>query len=177
MKVSVYTGQGQNIKEIETSASTWGDLKSQLDREGVSTNGLTAVVGETEVTLESNGAQLPNMENFTLFLLPTKVKSGASHSFPSSKELFDRFTVKSGFGESDDYEESYEESYDEPEEEIVPIKQEETLSEKEIVILKLQAVKDLFKDIEDYLMKDLGKPIVENEYDKKAKEIMSKLLS
>lgn len=74
-KVNIYAGAGTGTREFETSASNWGTLHQELTNAGLSLNGVTAVIGETEATLESTGAILPN-ENFTLFLLPSKVRSG-----------------------------------------------------------------------------------------------------
>lgn len=74
-QVTVYSTAGQNKRVIETTAATWGELQNLLADQGVSYSGMKAVVGETQVTLESNAAMVPD-SNFTLFLLPQKVKSG-----------------------------------------------------------------------------------------------------
>lgn len=73
--VLVYSTVGQNKKEVNTSATIWSALKSDLASAGVNTDGMSAVVGQTQVTLESADAQIPE-GNFTLFLVPQKVKSG-----------------------------------------------------------------------------------------------------
>lgn len=74
-QVTVYSTQGQNKQVVNTSAGTWGELQSILGAHGVSYSGMKVVVGESQVTLESNAAVLPEGD-FTLFLLPQKVKSG-----------------------------------------------------------------------------------------------------
>lgn len=75
-KVTVYNTIGGNLTVVESSAQTWGDLQRDLDLRGVSYKGMTAVVGETQVNLESVQAQLLESD-FRLFLMPQKVKSGA----------------------------------------------------------------------------------------------------
>lgn len=74
-QVTVYSTAVSSSRTIETSAATWGELQSLLGEQGISYSGMKAVVGESQVTLESNAAILPD-SNFTLFLLPQKVKSG-----------------------------------------------------------------------------------------------------
>lgn len=71
--VTVYSTQGRGESQvIETDASTWGELKSQID---FSTGNVKAVVRENRTTLEANDAMLPN-QDCTVFLYPSKVKSG-----------------------------------------------------------------------------------------------------
>ena len=74
--VTVYNTLGNNQTSVQTMATTWGELQHDLSLRGVSFSGMTAVVGETQVTLESSQAQLPD-SNFRLFLMPQKVKSGS----------------------------------------------------------------------------------------------------
>lgn len=73
--VLVYSTVGSNRKEIQSAAVSWSELKRELAQNGISAEGMKAVVGQTQVTLESPDAQLPN-EPFTLFLYPVQVKSG-----------------------------------------------------------------------------------------------------
>src|SRR6267378_8646398 len=74
-KWTIYNTIGNNQTTGETSGNTWGDLQSELNRRGISFSGMKVVVGETQVSLESSAAQLPEGE-FTLFFMPQKVKSG-----------------------------------------------------------------------------------------------------
>ena len=76
MKVTVFSTKGAKRSVIETSAATWGVLKNQLIANNIPVDGMRAIVGETKVTLESSAAVLPVDFDFTLFLSPTKVKSG-----------------------------------------------------------------------------------------------------
>jgi len=75
-EVTVYNTIGNNQKSIRTAAANWGQLQEDLGRHGINFANMTAVIGETQVTLESTQAQLLG-EPFTLFLMPQKVKSGA----------------------------------------------------------------------------------------------------
>lgn len=75
VEVKVYSSlMGEKV--ISTTACTWGQLQKQLDKDGVSYNGMKAVIGETKMTMESSASQLPDT-GFTLFLMPVKTKSGA----------------------------------------------------------------------------------------------------
>lgn len=83
--VTIYSTQGSKDKQIESEATTWGELQRELEQAGVTYEGMKAIVGESEVTLESAEAQLPvgltvgdqTTNDFTLFLTPVKVKSGS----------------------------------------------------------------------------------------------------
>ena len=74
-KVTVYTSNLGNGKTIETSATTFGALQTDLNSAGVSIENMRAVIGETKVTLEHPDAALPEGD-FKIFLLPIKTKSG-----------------------------------------------------------------------------------------------------
>lgn len=74
--INVFSTQTNDKKEIKGStATTWGQLKAEVERLGFSTSSMKVIVRESRVTLEDAGAQLPE-GSFTLFLMPTKVKSG-----------------------------------------------------------------------------------------------------
>lgn len=75
-RVTVYSTVGQQKHEVTVSANNWGELQRELSEHGVGTSGMKAVIGESQVTLESNQAEVPS-NDFTLFLLPQKVKSGS----------------------------------------------------------------------------------------------------
>lgn len=82
--VTVFSTKGKKKSVVSTEATTWGELKKDLTEQGIDTNGVKAIVGETQTTLESSKAVLPKgldirgkiTDNFTLFLTPIKVKSG-----------------------------------------------------------------------------------------------------
>ncbi len=73
--ITVYNTLGQNESIVRTTASTWRQLQQALSEQGISYSSMKAVVGETQVTLESPDAQLPE-QDFTLFMFPQKVRSG-----------------------------------------------------------------------------------------------------
>lgn len=74
-KVTIYNTIGDNAREIYTSANNWGGLSQDMDRNNIPHRDMKAVVGESQVTLESSEAVLPEGE-FSLFLMAGKVKSG-----------------------------------------------------------------------------------------------------
>ena len=69
------------VEVVETGATTWGELKSEISR--FFSGNVKAVVRETEQTLESDGALLPegslndNDWDFTLFIVTKESKAGA----------------------------------------------------------------------------------------------------
>ncbi len=73
--VKVSTSKSDSIKSIDSEATTWGELKDDFDENGIAHTDLKAVVKETKVTLEADGAVLPE-GNFTIFMFPSKIKSG-----------------------------------------------------------------------------------------------------
>ena len=75
VKVVNTIGSNKKVIEILDHVNTWEQLKPILSKNQVPYNKMKAVVGESNVTLEIPNAQLPTTD-FTLFLLPVKVKSG-----------------------------------------------------------------------------------------------------
>lgn len=75
--VKVYSTVGSNKSQCLTNATTWEQLKGEMLEKGVLLDGMKAIVGGSEVTLESPNAQLP-AGDFMLFLVPDKVKSGCA---------------------------------------------------------------------------------------------------
>ena len=86
--VKVYSTQGQNRQNVTTHVGTWGELQGVLSEYDIVYAGMRAIVGETQNTLESPDAILPDGD-FTLFLTPGKVKSGFNPDFASYEELID----------------------------------------------------------------------------------------
>lgn len=76
-RIITYSTLGDNMKEVISSAMTWGDLQPDLVAAGIRFEGLKAMTNPGQVTLESFQAELPEGE-FQLFLMPQKVKSGYS---------------------------------------------------------------------------------------------------
>ncbi len=77
--VKVSTPAADGMREIQTEATTWGELKSDLQDAGISTDGMKGVVRETKVSLEASDAQLPDTD-FTVMLFTGKIKSGFDHA-------------------------------------------------------------------------------------------------
>lgn len=78
-KVTVFSTSTNDKVEINTSAETLDQLRSEMNEKNISSSGMKIVVKETRATLEAKDALLPEGE-FTLFLFPSKVKSGISNS-------------------------------------------------------------------------------------------------
>lgn len=78
-KITVYTTGSGVGKVIETDTVNWGQLKTELGKNGVSYNNMKAVVGKTKTNLEHPEAALPD-EDFILFLFPEKTRSGATYT-------------------------------------------------------------------------------------------------
>lgn len=72
--VTVVTSKGKN-QQIQTNAPIWSNLVNELEGVGLSVEGMKAIVGGLNVTLESAEAVLPT-NDFTLFLSPVKIKAG-----------------------------------------------------------------------------------------------------
>jgi len=73
--VKIYTAQNDSLQQIESSATTWGELKAEMKAAAISADGMKATVKTLKVTLENDGAALPEGE-FTIFLTAAKMKSG-----------------------------------------------------------------------------------------------------
>jgi len=74
-KINTYSTLTNAPGSVMSDATTWGQLKLQLG--DLIQGDMKAVIKETKVTLENELATLPEGE-FTVFLFPNKVKSGAS---------------------------------------------------------------------------------------------------
>jgi hypothetical protein len=84
-KVTVFSTKGQKQTIVETTATTWGELKKDLDIKGIQYDGMQAVVRETKGILKLDGAVLPKgltvgdgvTDDFVLFLSPSKQTAGS----------------------------------------------------------------------------------------------------
>tara|TARA_R110002126_G_scaffold47605_3_gene133359 strand:+ start:8447 stop:8683 length:237 start_codon:yes stop_codon:yes gene_type:complete len=72
-KVTVVSTQANDRQEVQTSATTWGELKGEIS--SMINGDMKVTVRETRVNLEHEDAELP-AGDFTIFLFPNKVKSG-----------------------------------------------------------------------------------------------------
>lgn len=77
--ITVVSTGSSKAKAIETGALNWGDLQKELTNNGVTHSGMKAVIGKSKLNLESPDAILPD-DSFTLFLFPTRTKSGAGYT-------------------------------------------------------------------------------------------------
>lgn len=72
--ISTSRGKSQSVK---TEATNWGTFVQELEKIGLSTDGMKAIIGGLNLTLDVPTAQLPNTD-FTLFLTPVKIKAGSA---------------------------------------------------------------------------------------------------
>ena len=73
-KIKIYTTAGMP-GTIETNVSTLGELKPLLRQREINYDGMKMLVGETKNELSVDEAVLPT-EDFKLYLMPAKTKSG-----------------------------------------------------------------------------------------------------
>lgn len=87
--INVIPGSGGNPVSVTTNASTYGELKNDLDRSGVNYQNSSVIEGINQTELVSNDSRLPE-GNFSLFILgKQKVKSGISNDLEYTDYLED----------------------------------------------------------------------------------------
>ena len=103
-KVEVFNTNTNSMKVVEFSARTWETLDATLSENGISTEGMRAVIAHSQTDLVQPGAAIPQ-QDFTLFLSPSKIKNGVNHTnvadFISAiiyedraDEIYDHFSQK-----------------------------------------------------------------------------------
>ena len=88
-KIKIYTTTGMP-GTIETNVSTLGELKPLLRQREINYDGMKMLVGETKNELSVDEAVLPT-EDFKLYLMPSKTKSGVD--FDEMEETIERIEV------------------------------------------------------------------------------------
>jgi hypothetical protein len=83
--VRVFSTQGNDFT-VSTSATTWGQLRTELESNISSVGDMRAIVQATKQTLELDDAAIPT-QDFILFLTPKKVKSGAGKLTLTEEEI------------------------------------------------------------------------------------------
>ena len=83
--VKVYSTRGQRLVEIQSEASTWGELKKDFDANNIDYADMQVVCNENKAILKLDGAVLPvasgtegGLANIVVFLSPSKQKAGLS---------------------------------------------------------------------------------------------------
>lgn len=74
------------LKKLETSVTTFKELKALLEKEGLYKTGMRVIDMQSKVTLEHDDVILPE-GNFDIALTPTKSKAGADLSNEEVEEL------------------------------------------------------------------------------------------
>ena len=82
-KIKIYTTAGMP-GTIETNVSTLGELKPLLRQREINIDGMKMLVGETKNELSVDEAILPT-EDFKLYLMPAKTKSGVDFEYMEDK--------------------------------------------------------------------------------------------
>lgn len=77
--IRVISSQSDRAKSVESAATTWGELQSDLSSHISDIGNMKAIVRETRVSLESPEAQLPE-GNFTVILSMKKIASGNNNN-------------------------------------------------------------------------------------------------
>ena len=88
-KIKIYTTAGMP-GTIETNVSTLGELKPLLRQREINYDGMKMLVGETKNELSVDEAVLPT-EDFKLYLMPAKTKSGVD--FDEMEETLERIAA------------------------------------------------------------------------------------
>ena len=89
-KIKIYTTNGMP-GTIETNVSTLGELKPLLRQREINYDEMKMLVGETKNELSVDEALLPT-EDFKLYLMPAKTKSGVD--FDEMEEAVERIEDK-----------------------------------------------------------------------------------
>lgn len=77
--ITIISTQGDQRVTLDTNVSTWGQLKDAINGEGtMSANDAKAMIRGTRESLSGNSDVLPTGD-FTVFLTPSKVKSGLNN--------------------------------------------------------------------------------------------------
>lgn len=75
--IRVISSQSDRAKTVESAATTWSQLQSDLSAHISDIGNMKAIIRETRVSLESPEAQLPE-GNFTVILSMKKIASGSN---------------------------------------------------------------------------------------------------
>lgn len=74
--ITIISPQGDVRAEINSAATNWGQLKPEINAEGTfNANNSTAMIRGIRESLVNDSASLPEGP-FTVFLTPSKIKSG-----------------------------------------------------------------------------------------------------
>lgn len=83
-KITIFSTKGSSKRVHETTATTWGELKTELS-EHYDFSNLQATENVNRTDLSAPTAKLPEGD-FTLFLRPVRTKSGA-YSYSEAREI------------------------------------------------------------------------------------------
>lgn len=190
-KVTVVPTVG-NFFEVETSATTWGELKQEIYSRIPNINELEAVEDLRETSLVSDTSVLPD-EDFNLFLTPKKMKSGLGYT-PSEVNAMSYAELKKIASNSQDVKdyllEHYErnwtnastsqmkeaiEAYCDYEEEMEEEVEESFVETTDVKnVQPLQEIKEDLQNILSKVEKFLSKKALSEKHDSKKEELLRK---
>ena len=82
-KIVIASAVKNKAERIESSATTWGELKNEGAVANLLTDGIEAVVKPGNITLRGDDSALPEGD-FNFFLIPSKNKSGWAGDYEDS---------------------------------------------------------------------------------------------
>lgn len=79
-EITVVSTQGGARVVLRSEATSWGQLKNEINREGsFNANDVKPLIRGTQQELNSDSDSLPTGD-FTVFITPSKIKSGRSNN-------------------------------------------------------------------------------------------------
>lgn len=87
MKFIIVSSNTAQPQEIESSAKTWGELKNDLNKAGISTQNMVGISHHTRVEYELNDALLDQtLTEQVILLMPNGMKGGAPRNFETREQ-------------------------------------------------------------------------------------------
>lgn len=87
MKFIIVSSNTAQPQEIESSAKTWGELKNDLNKAGISTQNMVGISHHTRVEYELNEALLDQtLTEQVILLMPNGMKGGAPRKFETREQ-------------------------------------------------------------------------------------------
>jgi len=93
-EITIYATRGGNMKKILSTATTWGELKPQIRKEGFDVSSLLAAENITRHDLISDLAVLPTGP-FRVIMRPKETKSGAGLPYKEVRGLIQALVANS----------------------------------------------------------------------------------
>jgi len=111
--ITIYATKGKKTNKIESSSTTWGELRQEVSDEGYDVNSLLATESVNRTDLNHKDAKIPE-SSFILFMRPKKTKSGIdadSLSYRECKTLIKNTIFSDGNQAKNHFCDNYEKNY------------------------------------------------------------------